>query len=132
MESSELRIPFRIKQPTLFMQYRHVECAFLAFRRARLLANVVSDINNLDGINEVKDMDRKHLEDIVEHENSIRTPLPESIISKRKTSANVMLPRREKLRSSNLPAIPLLFTNTDQLTTAKMSELQARITQENR
>ena len=109
---------------TNVVQYRHVECAFLAFRRARLLANVVSDVNNLDGINEIKDIDKKLLENIVEHENSIRTHLPESIISKKKTSASVTLPRR----SSNLPAIPILFTNADQLTTAKMSELQARIT----
>ena len=46
---------------TRIVQYRHVECAFSAFRRARALGNVITSIEELNGINEINDIDMTRL-----------------------------------------------------------------------
>ena len=83
----------------------------------------------MDGINGLSDSDWIRLNEIVQTENLARKPLTESIMSGKKTIRTFPIKRSKK---TILPSneIPVLFTNVDQLTPSKMTELQNYIRRE--
>ena len=130
----ELRIgkyvPFKNIHITQFL---HTNCAFQSFERARVALNIISDINNIDGIEAITDSDRQTIHDMIMNANATRiNPLPDETkrIKKSDSESPMARLRVKKLRSSNIPSMKILFTNADQLTTNKMAELQTKIKQE--
>ena len=122
-------VQFRAK---FIHQNYHVDCLFESFKKARLAKNVISNIDEVDGIDCMKKSDIETIKSLIA--NFISThdkPLPQE---KKRTTKKVVLPileeskqRKSKLKSTNIPSIKIMFTNTDQMTTTKMNELLKRI-----
>ena len=64
------------------LQYFHIDCAFVTFRNARLVRNVITDINEIDGIKYNKNktnvmafynkgVNAKHIKKLIEDANTI-------------------------------------------------------------
>ena len=63
---------------------KYVSCAFGSFQKARITKNVISDISQLDGTDNLNDQEKSLLSEFIEKGNKSRTtPLPE-INSRRK------------------------------------------------
>ena len=111
-----------------------MECAFQGFKRARVKRNIISEISDVDGAGSLHENDKKMLIDAIQKGNSERTEiLPETTNSSRGSKTTTFPPasvRKAKLRNSNIPSMKILFTNADQLTESKMSELLTKINQE--
>ena len=113
------------------VEYRHVNCAFLTFRKAKILENIITDISQVDGLNEITDADRSRINELVQSENTLRKPLPKTRINEKISKPTVSSKRRKNaLLQSDLPVIPVMFTNADQFTPSKKVELQERIQKE--
>ena len=129
----ELRIGTLVQyQTTYYIQYRHVQCAFRAFRRARVADNIIMNASDIDGIEKISLEDQSKIKILIGKENLERRALPEKKTRKKSNRVLINCPAesRQKLMPSNLPEIPVLFTNADQLTSSKMSELQVHVTKE--
>ena len=132
ISKDDLRIGMSVQyKSSFYIQYRHVQCAFNAFRRARVASNVITTVDNLDGFKDLLPEDMSSIKTLITEENLKRKPLPEKIIRTKKTNKNIdVSTRRRTLIPSNLPVIPVLYTNADQLTPQKMTELQNHIARE--
>ncbi len=81
----ELRIGMSVPyKETYYNQYRHVICAFRAFRRARVACNVISCENEIDGFHNISNEDQAFVKNLIEKENLERRPLPDKIVRKSK------------------------------------------------
>ena len=127
----------RIGKAVLFkeisiVQYSHVQCAFASFRNARSTANTISNSDELDGFNELNNHEQLLLNELIEKETSTRVVKePTKICRTRAVVAQV--PRIEHttgLIASSNATLKVLFTNADQLTPSKKTELILRIDQE--
>ena len=115
------------------MQYSHVECAFASFRRARITTNTIRKWNELDGFDDLNDTDKSHLNKLIEKENTTRKILQLPQTHHAKKSTQLQTPhkaRQTRLVSTHLPVLNVMFTNADQLTSSKRSELIKRVGQE--
>ena len=159
IKKGELRMGKSVAYKTkYFLQYFHIRCMFETFRAARSENNVISSAMEIDGIeeitgeeklqilnlidetnafrnkislqqtvNEIQTTDR--ISDTVQSENTVRKSL---LITTRKNPSTraTFNNRRKPPMQSNLPVIPVLFTNADQLTSSKKIELQNYIEKE--
>ena len=128
----------RIGKPVLFkdrifLQYHHVPCMLKKFRNARIASNIVSDTNALTGFADLREDDQHTLKDLIASENESRNKTLPTSLQKRKARVSPEAPlhvRKSRLKSSNSECLTVLFTNADQLTTTKMTELRLRVQQE--
>ena len=114
-------------------QFFHVDCAFQTFKRARLRGNIIGEIGDVDGVESLRVNEVQVLIDAIQKANAERTNnLPEEY-HRAKKKIELVAPanaRKAKLKSSTIPTMKILFTNADQLTESKMTELVAKIDQE--
>ena len=91
---------------------------------------MINDINQLDGMELLSDQDLATLNQFIEKEKLQRiTPLPESFARKKKTDP-VQVParvRRAGLKPSTMEGMNVIFTNADQLTPSKKTELMKHV-----
>ena len=122
-------VPYKDKH---ILRYCHVECAFLRFKRARIASNVISDINQIDGIELLNKVDRDRILKYIEDENNTREkPLPEKGPGKiHNNSSPPTTVKQKRLAPSELPNFTVMFTNADQLTSSKKVELTEYIQRE--
>ena len=129
---NELRIgkqvPFKKK---MIKQYYHIECSFSSFRKARKSENIINDVNILSGYCDLVLEEQTRIKELVEKFMSERTTkTPRNVPVKKKKILPPSRERTTRLLPSGLPSINILFTNADQLTKEKMSELRQRISTE--
>lgn len=130
---NELRIGKSVQfKDRHYLQYLHVSCAFKQFRKAKVSANVITCISQLQGSGVIDDKDKDQIINLIKSENAERILLLPTTLPKKENKSPQAPPhiRKSQLKSSNEPSINVLFTNADQLTTSKMTELRKRIQQE--
>ena len=114
------------------LQYYHIKCAFETFKRARSKENTVLRLEDLDGYVSLSDEESENILDLISALKAMQKPdLPDSIKMQRKEKLVQHAGRKVfKPKNSNIPSMKIMFTNADQLTGTKMSELMAKIIQE--
>ena len=132
ISKDELRIGMLVPfKSTYYTQYRHVICAFRAFHKARLESNIITGTKGIEGFEKIMAEDQVFITELIINENAVRKQLPKNPVRIKKRQNPVSEEKeRRKLRPSNLPTIPVLFTNADQLTGIKLTELQNHIKRE--
>ncbi len=114
----------------IIKHYYHSTCAFLSFEKARVITNVITSIENIDGFDTIIESDRKRINEMVDEANAKRTKVLEK--PRVKTKQPILLQeapksRLNRLKSSILPSMGIMYTNADQLTTSKMTELKKQV-----
>ena len=133
ISKGELRISKFVPYKAIHIQrFFHVKCAFEMFKRARIAENVVSDINQLDGLENLSEEEKNLILRFIFDGNEERTsPLPERSTRKEK-SEKPKAP--EKTRTRQVPyqneGMKILFSNADQLSPSKKDELVTHIDNE--
>ena len=118
-------VPFKDRH---IVQYFHPICAFKQFRNARVSTNVISDISEIENFNSIKDEDKSIIIDLIRSGNAERTTtLPSSLQRKKTLPYSSPLGYIPQLASFKVPSIKVMYTNADQLTTAKKIELLKKI-----
>ena len=120
-------VPFRSIH---ISQYYHVKCAFDSSQNARIASNVITCMDDIEGLELIQDHDRLQILSLIVDANAKRTkPLARSIIWKKKTFPMQEVPkvRINRMKSTNLPTIKIMFTNADQLNSSKMTEVKKMI-----
>ena len=91
-------------------------------------------MNELDGIDLITNDEKTRIEKLIQETISMRTkPFREGpVVNLKLVSMMMNTPqcRLNKLKCTNLPSMKLMFTNADQLTTSKMTELRKKIERE--
>ena len=115
-------------------KYYHPKCAFESFNRARLAENIITCINEIDGLESITNEEKMQVMSMIDDANAARTMLlPQAFTNKIVPRRQMQEPsklRGKRLKTSNLPTIKVMFTNADQLTTSKMIELKNKIESE--
>ena len=120
-------VPFKVGHIT---QYFHVDCAFESFLKAKLETNVITDINEIDGIESVPADVKSRIVTLINDTSMKRTkPLATSTANTKKSVViqGTSKSRIVKLKSLGLPALKVMFTNADQMTPSKLVELKKQI-----
>ena len=116
--------------------YYHLPCAFKSFEKARVITNVITSVDEIDGFSEIREEDRLIIKEMIDEGNLKRKKIltDSSHQKKRKVPEPPLLEdttiKRHKLKSTTSPSIKIMYTNTDQMTTTKKMELQKRIENE--
>ena len=113
------------------LHYYHVNCIFESFKRARCAANVITDMNEIAGVDEITDEERSVISKLME--NLDLKKLEKENTAKKLSgtlATDTTRIERNKLKPYNAASTKILFTNGDQMTTAKFSELQQHIERE--
>jgi len=106
-------------------------CAFKKFHKARTNSNVIFCVEEIYGFIKLQENDQILMRDLIKKENVVRKEISKP---KPKNKIKVEAPlhvRKSQLKVSNTQLIKILYTNADQLTTSKMTELKSRIQHEN-
>ena len=120
----------KFKKKDIF-QYFHPQCAFHSFEKAKLEANTITCMDEMDGFDLVKDDDRIKILQMMDLANANRLKNP--VVAPKKPPKRIIpmqgstKTRIARLKSTNLPTMDVLYTNADQLTTSKMTELKKLI-----
>ena len=105
--------------------FYHLPCAFKSFEKARVITNVITSVDEIDGFSEIKEEDRSIIKEMIDEGNLKRKKLltVSSHQKKRKVPEPPLLEdttiKRRKLKSTTSPSIKIMYTNTDQMTTTK-------------
>ena len=108
--------------------YFHINCAFKSFERAKSAENTIKCMDDIAGFELIKDdekvqilrrMDEVNAKRIAENTGKT-TKKPKRIVPMGENSKS----RVARLKSTHLPSLDVLYTNADQLTTSKMTELK--------
>lgn len=109
------------------LQYYHLQCLFKTFNRARLEENIITNIDDVDGIENIEGEKRDELKSLIE---TLKVKWNEKLLSREKKKPvrrifqeGSALPKK-RLKCSNLPSMKIIYTNADQLTSPKMLELR--------
>ena len=124
-----LRIGKPMKFKTKFIyHYFHVECAFRSFEKAKSTLNTITCMDNINGFELIENEDKQLITRLVDKFNA---KIKEVETRKPKKEPKIMTPmnvnskvRGNRLKSTNLPTLDVLYTNADQLTSSKMNELK--------
>ena len=131
ISKSELRIGKSISFKSIsYLKYFHVECAFKLFERARSLDSIFTSIDELDGFNDVSLEDQSLLKGKIkecEADISRIQSLMKKQTKKEVSTSNKAIESSKKLHPSQKSSIRVFYTNADQLTLTKRSELIYRI-----
>lgn len=120
-------VPFRSIH---ISQYYHIKCAFDSFQKARVSSNVITCVDDIDGLELIQDYERLQILSLMDDANAKRTkPLAQPKVKKNKTlpMQEISKARINRLKSSTLQTIKVMFTNADQLNSSKMTELKKLI-----
>lgn len=112
------------------IQYSHIECIFKAFTKARSASNIIRDIDHLKGINTTPEEIKSQLKELIKNlEVNIKklTERPTSITRTSVLQTTSVKSRISSLKASGLPSLKVMYTNADQLTSEKMTELKKHI-----
>ena len=108
--------------------YFHVTCAFKSFEKARSSANTITCMDDIMGFDLIRDDERTMILQLMDEVNAKRMKNDANPIKK---APKRIVPMGEsakarvtRLKSSNLPTLDVLYTNADQLTSSKMTELK--------
>ena len=133
IEKNELQmgklVPFKAKY---IHQNYHLQCLFQTFSKARVAKNVISSLDEVDGLDNIKKEDKTMINELIR--NFIATQ-EKSLPKKRRRVAvkpNLPIlenpvPQRIKMKCTHRPSMKIMFTNADQMTTTKKNELLQRI-----
>ena len=113
------------------LHYFHVECIFDSFKRARSLSNVITSLSEIAVLEDISDEDRSMLTSLIEGVDVQR--LIDKKSDKRAEKINkgpLKKVDQKKLKSHNKPITKFLFTNGDQMNSAKFQELQQHVDRE--
>ena len=135
ISKGEVRIGEPVQYKAKYIhQYYHVDCVFHHFKKVRLAKNVLSNIDKLEGTEDITTAEKRMIEDrISEFNANLKKPLltHSRQPGKKKTKINFLEaePNQKKrnLKASNIPAAKILYTNIDQMTVSKKIELLKRI-----
>ncbi len=133
ISKDEIRIGKSVPFKAIYiLQYYHLKCAFDSFRRARVAENAITCMDDINYFDLIQDEDKIRILKLIDETNEARKkPLVEPTQRSKKPVKIKDLPKARKLLiPSNLPSIPVLFTNADQLTGSKMVELHNHILRE--
>ena len=116
----ELRIgkSTQFKNKYIF-QYLHTQCAFESFKKARLAANTITGIDDIDGFDLINDDDRVLILQMIDNTKTERKrPFDEPKDTLRK-SKRIPFPSelgyRPRLSSVKASTLKIMYTNADQL-----------------
>ena len=108
--------------------YFHVICAFRLFEKSRSAANTITCMDDIMGFDLIKDEERMDILRLMDEVNAKREA---DNTCKTKKETKRVVPRGEspktrmaRLKSTHLPTLDVLYTNADQLTSSKMTELK--------
>ena len=119
-------VPFKT---TIIKQFRHVECAFNSFRRAKSRDNIPGSSDDLDGFENISNSDQQII--------SAKFINMQTIIQKLNNKMNATQQNRNKISERNVPdkakkpksiteskdcvepKLKIMYTNADQLTVKK-------------
>ena len=128
---NELRIGKTVKFKIKFItQYFHAKCAFDSFQKTRNISNAITCMDHINGFDLITDEDRVKILQLMDEANAKRKTKSSSQTKNPKAKTipqEAAKSRLMKLKTSNLPAMNIMYTNADQLTTSKMTELRNRI-----
>ena len=127
--NGELRIGKSVLFKTKYIyQYYHVPCAFASFVNAKTTTSIITCMEEIGGLQDIKANDRAKIHQLVEETNKKREQTMQKQVNRpaKKTIPLHETPkaRISRLKASNLPTISILYTNADQLTPSKMTELR--------
>lgn len=114
-------------------QFYHVPCSHSMFLSAKTLKNVIQSESTVKGFQLLRDNDK---ETVLELISSIKPVIEKiklvdaSVKSKPKNSIQQQNIPNRRLKSSATPSINILYTNVDQLTSVKKTELELKIAEE--
>ena len=110
-------------------QYYHMDCAFGTFQKARVVTNVISNVYEIDGFDNINAVDKSRIIDLFDnHKMWVSYLCPRPCLLKKTLSIQTPVKsRKSNLKSSSLPSINVMFTNADQLTPSKLAELKKGI-----
>ena len=117
-------VPFKSKH---IKQFYHVDCAFKSFEKAKTPTASISDPSELDGLMLIDSKDKVRINDLL---RNVPYPKLSSAALIKNTGIKVAStqPRhRTQLVPITLPAVNVMFTNANQLTPLKLTELKTRI-----
>ena len=127
-------LPFKGK---LISRYFHVPCVFAMFRKARVATCIVAHSGGLDGFDAINDEDKSYIIGLLETEvfiRSVKVIAPPKVYSATVENWSYVPSKNQKqkssLESTNLHSLNVMFTNADQLTSSKMSEIKKHIENE--
>ena len=117
------------------INYFHVQCFFGKIRRARTEANVIKCSSDIDGYESILAEDKILISNQIQEVEEYRRLREEGKITDVKRTHHMTkqvtpAARKRKLVTRTEPAIKIMYTNADQLTTGKKDELVARIEKE--
>ena len=145
-----LKDVLRIGKPIIFKKkdifsYFHINCIFESFKRVKEVRNTITSISQLSGFNEIKSSDQtlvtNYVNDfVVKHLNNSRTDHTKQArnnnsVESTTSDVNQSNPPIKKVRAKTIKrlktqSVKILFTNADQFTATKKSELENRIRNE--
>ena len=133
IDKTLLRIgKFTTFKEKIITQYFHPHCAFTMFENARLPENTINDTSEIDGMDNISEKDQalliEEIKKLSEKRKITASETPRKTCKTRKQVTATA--RRKKLVTRTEPAIKIMYTNADQLTTGKKDELIARIEKE--
>ena len=113
----------------LIKQFYHINCIFHSFGKARLESNIIRDIKQIDGIDDVPDQVKQNVEKLVESTAEIpqKQITPKTTIMKSVLKDGMSIQKSCALKQSGLQSLTVLYTNADQLTSSKIPELKKHI-----
>ena len=112
------------------LQYHHAQCIFKSFKNARLEKNIIKDISQIDGVENITDQEKQRLCCLIEDMTLNRASREKKSSKKRKEPLPMQesaASRTARLKSTNLPSMKIMCTNADQMTSSKMMELKELI-----
>ena len=108
-----------------------MNCAFEVFERARSAKNAITCMDDIIGFELITDDERINILQLMDVANAKREESLTARSKKPQKQKKQILPpsktRTSRLTPSGLPSVNILFTNADNLTQVKMSELKQRI-----
>ena len=117
-------VPFKSKH---IKQFYHVDCAFKSFEKAKTPTDRISDPSELDGLMLIDSTDKVRINDLLRNVPSPKLSSAALIKNTGIKVASTQPRHRTQLVPITLPAVNIMFTNADQLTPLKLTELKTRI-----
>jgi hypothetical protein len=132
ISKDDLRIGKSVPYKSIHIKrYYHVTCAFKLFQRARLAANVISDINQLDGADALSEEEKQLIEKHITAGNNGRSkPLPDRLAGRAALTPQSLVTTRKRPVQYSAKGMKILFTNADQFSHSKKAEVSNYINSE--
>ena len=113
------------------LHYFHVDCIFDSFKRARSISSVITSFSEISPLEDISDEEESMLRRLIDRVDVQRLKEEKSgkCVSKISHSPSKPVDRR-KLKPHSKPTTKILFTNGDQMNSAKFQEMQQHVDRE--